>query len=286
MLPRHPRGRGGFATRGPPRKSPSPSPSPLETNEFFPSLLDVLKVRYTLQWKLREGFPVELIDEIIDDAEYWPSTEHHMEEGDQHTVIGTDRDQVLLKTVPLCYDRKNLEQPSPKQLPHRGSHPCRKIVFHLSSHDQGSSGSFNEEMYSASWTWFDIEVIRGAHKRNMYVNGEEQELLEDERGHVRRHFEPNDELLLPRQTKLQVNGKHVRKLQNNTIVWHYLDDIQYDSHEAHEIERTKGRGQSTLDGQYVRDLEVGDSIALWARARFPGWTNHVYRARVRVFWAV
>ncbi|KAJ5663820.1 hypothetical protein N7507_004551 [Penicillium longicatenatum] len=254
---------------------------------YFPSIWDVFKVRYLLQWKLSEGFPAELVDEIIDAAEYWPSTEHHMAKENECRIIRNDQDQVLLKTVPLCYSRKSLEQSAPKPLPHRGMHPCRKIVFEISSHDQGAKGyGLRPDMYTATWTWFDTEMIRGAHTRQMYIDGVEQELLHNERGQVRQHYGPKDELLLPRDNKVQVNGKHMGDVQNHVIVWHYLDNIPFDSPEAYEIEGTKGRGRSTLDGRYVRELEVGDSIALWARARFPGWTNYVYKATVRVFWAV
>ena len=77
-------------------------PSP-ETEDYFPDLWDVLRIRYLLQWKGRIRLPIELVDVIIDDAEYWPSTECHL---DEKVVVGTDRDQVLVKTVPLCYDRK------------------------------------------------------------------------------------------------------------------------------------------------------------------------------------
>lgn len=77
----------------------------LEDRTFYPSLWDVLKVRYLLQWKAcKAGLPAELVDAIVDAAEYWPSTEREMEGGPR--LISTDRDQVLLKTVPLCYDRK------------------------------------------------------------------------------------------------------------------------------------------------------------------------------------
>lgn len=141
-------------------------------------------------------------------------------------------------------------------------------------------------MYEHSWTWFDAEVIRGAHERNMYVDGVEQELLENERGQEKRHFSSGDDLLLPRSNKLQSNGARVSETQHVEITWHYLDDIQPESEEAYEIERSKGRGRSTLDGHRVRELQVGDSIALWARARFPGWRNYVERASVRIFWAV
>lgn len=76
-----------------------------EDHTFYPSLWDVLKVRYLLQWKaFKASLPAELVDAIVDAAEYWPSTEREMEGGKR--IISTDRDQVLLKTVPLCYDRK------------------------------------------------------------------------------------------------------------------------------------------------------------------------------------
>ncbi|CAI7652454.1 unnamed protein product [Penicillium glandicola] len=250
---------------------------------FNPSLEDVLNVRHLLQWNVAHGLPEELIDMIIDAAEYWPSIEQKM----QHKrVIQKDRDQVLLKTVPLCYDRNSLEQgSSPTPLPHRGAHPCRKIVFNISSHDQGGRQR-RDNMYEFSWTWFDTEVIHHAHTRNMYVNGTEQEILDNERGQVRKHYTEADALLLPRGNKLQGNGAHVSDMQHNTIVWDYRDDIQADSPEAFEIQKTLGRGRLNLDGHGVHELEVGDSIALWARARFPGWSNHVERASVRMYWAV
>ncbi|KAJ5675803.1 hypothetical protein N7462_008700 [Penicillium macrosclerotiorum] len=266
--------------------TPSAEPGEGKSQEYFPSLWDVLRVRFLLQWKVTEGLPAELVDAIVDAAEYWPSSVTSMKEP-TNRIIYQDRDQVLLKTVPLCYDRKSLER-SPttsRPLPHRTAHPCRKIVFHLSSHDQGR-GPRRENMYESSWTWFDTEVVPKAHERNMYANGEEQDLLENEHGQTSRHFNPDDRLLLPRDNKLQVNGSRVSEVQNVEIIWHYLDKISPDSPLAYDIERTQGRGRSTLDGRAVRELEIGDSIALWARARFPQWSNHVSSAQIRVCWAV
>lgn len=89
--------------------SESAAPSTRDPNAddqtFHPSLWDVLRARHLLQWKAcKESLPTELVDEIIDAAEYWPSTVRQMEGG--RRIISADRDQVLLKTVPLCYDRK------------------------------------------------------------------------------------------------------------------------------------------------------------------------------------
>ncbi|EPS25986.1 hypothetical protein PDE_00922 [Penicillium oxalicum 114-2] len=291
-----------------------------ENQEFKPNTWDVLQVRALLQWRL--GLPVEIIDQIVDTAEYWPSTTVQMKvpEGRSYRHISKDRDQVLVKTVPLCFDRKvcccgGLSLPAdvsehtytrarcsfsisahmkqledapdtPRPLPSRSHvHPCRKVVFHLSSHDQGP-GRIAPNMYEHSWTWFDVEVIRAAHTKKMYVNGEEQELLPHESGDIVTPREPDDPLLLPGPGKLQSNGARVVERQDVEIVWHYQDNILPDSPAALDIERTKGRGRATLDGRFVRDLQVGDSIAVWARARFPGWSNHVYRASVTVYWAV
>lgn len=69
---------------------------------FNPNLVDVLNVRDLLQWKIPRGLPEELVDMIIDAAEYWPSIEQKMQD---QRIIQKDCDQVLLKTVPLCYDR-------------------------------------------------------------------------------------------------------------------------------------------------------------------------------------
>ena len=85
---------------------------------------------------------------------------------------------------------------------------------------------------------------------------------------------------------LQSNLVATAETQPHEITWHYFDSIDPDSVEAEAIHLSKGRGRATLDGSFVRNMEVGDSVVLWARARFPGWENHVKVAAVRVFWAV
>lgn len=98
----------GLFNRAPPKDEDAPASQPesiADTGIFYPSLWDVLKVRYLLQWKAyQQSLPAELVDAIVDAAEYWPSTERRME--GIKRIIAKDRDQVLLKTVPLCHDRK------------------------------------------------------------------------------------------------------------------------------------------------------------------------------------
>lgn len=74
-----------------------------EPQPFYPSIFEVFKVRYLLQWKIvADGIPPEMVDLIVDAAEYWPSREESMGE---RTVIRKDTDRELLRTGPLCAER-------------------------------------------------------------------------------------------------------------------------------------------------------------------------------------
>ncbi|PYH46656.1 uncharacterized protein BP01DRAFT_390892 [Aspergillus saccharolyticus JOP 1030-1] len=250
---------------------------------YYPSCYDVLKVRYLLQhiWKWKrnseELFPVELVDMIVDAAEYWATSESGLE---GETIIRKDQDQALLTTVPLCYDVNTLDSDSPQMLPHRTVHPCRKIIFSILAHDQGwGGGARNKGPYDGSYTWFDTQIIHSAQKPPPCSEEATQGVQ-----HV--HFESGNPLLLPSPHKLQSNRTADKNPQLHRITWHYLDDVPSESSEAEDIENSTGRGRATLDGSQVRSLEVGDAIQVWGRARFGGWINHVQRVSVRVFWAV
>lgn len=92
---------GMSSNSGRPESESGPGPEP-----FYPSLHDVFKLRYLLRWKVVPGgLPTEMVDLIIDAAEYWPSTVTSMA---QATRIRKDRDQELVRTWPLCFDEKVL----------------------------------------------------------------------------------------------------------------------------------------------------------------------------------
>lgn len=89
-----------------------PGPEP-----FYPTINDVLKARYILRWKIRsEGLPMEIVDMVIDAAEYWPSMEVSMkkpvirtdkgEELAQKIVVRQDQDRELVRSLPLCFDEE------------------------------------------------------------------------------------------------------------------------------------------------------------------------------------
>ncbi|PLB44735.1 hypothetical protein P170DRAFT_439986 [Aspergillus steynii IBT 23096] len=248
---------------------------------YFPDLYDVLKTRHILRWKVVPGgLPLEIVDMIVDAAEYWASVVSEMR---GQRIIRQDGDQVLVRTSPLCYDEKTLGSPSPKLLPHRTIHPCRKIIFFVRSHDQGWGGGRRADRspFQGSNTWFDVEVVHSAHEGTPAEASTLPEVGDD--GIRLRAGHP---LLNPSSCKLQSNRTYVRDAEEYTITWHYLDRIPADSAEAEEIERAQGRGRATLDGSQVCTLGLGDAISVWGRARYGGWTNYVEQVSVRVFWAV
>ncbi|KAE8351224.1 hypothetical protein BDV28DRAFT_158937 [Aspergillus coremiiformis] len=251
---------------------------PSSSAPFYPGIYDVLKVRYLLRWKIiREGLPVEIVDLIVDEAEYWPSIEAALNE---KRIIHQDGDQVLARTAPLCYDPKTLGSDSPRVLPHRTRHPCRKIVFSIASHDQGFAGS-GHGTFHGSYTWFDAEVVPSAH---LLASADAGSIPEPDANGIR--FGQGHPLLLPSSHKLQSNRTAVRGTQHYEITWHHLDNLDARSVEAEEIQENQGRGRATLDGSQVRAMQVGDVVSVWGRARFGAWSNHVEQLSVRVFWAV
>ena len=73
-----------------------------DNNQYYPTLDDVLRTRHVLAWKIvPEGLPSEIVDMIVDAAEYWPSTVTRLQ---KKMVVHQDRDAVVVVTQPLCYD--------------------------------------------------------------------------------------------------------------------------------------------------------------------------------------
>jgi len=85
--------------------------------------------------------------------------------------------------------------------------------------------------------------------------------------------------------KIQCNRTAGSELEHHHIEWSWTDDIDPHSSEAQELE-AMGRGSSTGDGKFIKNLKVGDMVTVWGHARFPGWTNNVQKVQVRVYWAL
>ena len=91
--------------------------------------------------------------------------------------------------------------------------------------------------------------------------------------------------LLPSMKALQKNITARRETKKHLIIWSANDNVVPDSLDAMELEKM-GRGKDTGNGAFVRNMKVGDTVTVWAKARFPQWLNFVEEVRVDVYWAV
>ncbi|EAA34853.2 hypothetical protein GE21DRAFT_2199 [Neurospora crassa] len=159
-------------------------------NPYQPTATEVILVRAMLEKALR--LPPEIINGILDHAEYWPHTSTVIDYSNwpqgQRVVNagdGNSENAFLLRTLPLGFlkppssffeNDSNREVPlepiprEPKEFPVDTyqsrisptlSHPCRKIKFTIVSHDQGWGGEARtRRTYNSSYTWFDIGLER------------------------------------------------------------------------------------------------------------------------------
>jgi hypothetical protein len=191
----------------------------------------------------------------------------------------------------------------------RGKHPCRKVVFTIKSKDQGWGGEpAHRGTYKGSYTWFDAGLER--------LEAIDASKLKDTRESLPEQFRPQfqvgkdppilcdtytilpgikdsaypsnlefDDPFLPPPTRIQSNVTASQEIKEHIITWSYNDCIKPESLEGEELEE-QGRGRASATGEFVRSLEVGDIITVWARARFPGWKNNVQEVRIDVYWAI
>jgi hypothetical protein len=85
--------------------------------------------------------------------------------------------------------------------------------------------------------------------------------------------------------KIQGNKTANREWQDYSIVWSWTDSLDAESPGADALE-VSGRGRATGNGEFVRNLQVGDVVTIWGLARFPGWVNHIEKVGIKVYWAI
>ncbi|KAK4186413.1 hypothetical protein QBC35DRAFT_464721 [Podospora australis] len=180
-----------------------------EDGIYLPSPVDVLVVREMLTRATLAGdttLPPELINKVLDFAEYWPhsATEVAWGDDDPKRIYGSHREhenQFLLRTLPLGIERwgspdlfrrpigpkppskdETNEYPvdcfqklagASSQDAHLLKNPCRRIVFTIRSHDQGWGGEIADHgTHRGSWTWFEA-----GHER--WYKGDPEELMSE-----------------------------------------------------------------------------------------------------------
>ncbi|EDR00465.1 uncharacterized protein LACBIDRAFT_313370 [Laccaria bicolor S238N-H82] len=245
------------------------SETELHPDQYHPSSEnEVLHVQQTMM----NFVPVELADLIVDYAQYWPRLASCREANPPITINSTSGSGGVLNDAYQFYLVTDRPIPEWSDSNLKVVRKVRKVVFRIWSHDQGWGGDDGlVGNYEGSWTWFEAAIWRG----------EEQPFL------VHR----------PESSNLSVPATHQDDLNPDTSkVWHLQSNIRASAKEAfHEVVWTdvedwtvNSWGETgSGDGRgFVRLLQPGDKIAVIARARYPGWVNHVRRVEVEIFYSL
>lgn len=141
-------------------------PSSTPAQPYKPDPLDVLRVKRLVTIASKSRLPIDLTDDILDFACYWP----HVAACTTRALTARGASQIedvfVLRSPPLCPEAAewNIESGPPLgPLPQLHSeHPVREIVWTLRSHDQGWSGEdpATKGTYLPSYTWFDVSLER------------------------------------------------------------------------------------------------------------------------------
>ncbi|PMD30891.1 hypothetical protein L207DRAFT_520003 [Hyaloscypha variabilis F] len=318
-----------------------------------PSVEDILTVKQILATKGK--LPLELIDTIIDFAEYWIKTTTCRTDGEVRVLAGREgENKLLLRSYPIGYvptkdnpttinmRRKDewISRPSkpwiePDDFPNnvtqevidhwsrnispRGEFICRKIVFSIKSHDQGWGGPHGcRGTYKGSSTWFDVglETVSAIRERATFeASGNNpmphfsipdpqspdadsnsiicttRTILPITKRRVTAHEPPQTEAefhfdLDPGLDCLQRNKTATKDTTDHVITWSCTDDIMDpDSMDAMKLDNV-GRGRASGNGEFVRNLKVGDVVTIWGKTRYGNWVNNVEEVKIEVYWAV
>ncbi|KAG2158225.1 uncharacterized protein EDB93DRAFT_1246076 [Suillus bovinus] len=284
------------------------SPKVHPSGSFKPTTADIIKVKQYFKL-FAIPLPDELIDDIIDAASYWAHTSLTVE---GCTVARAGADKMYMRTLPLAVygtegdfllDKENLQGEvfvlgglPPTELecaPPTRAKPFRMIEFQLWSHDQGWGGDHDcQGTYNGAYSWFDASVERLDSMSyftrsiewpsSLLFTAADAQRLTDNVTFIQKDIK---QPFLPPPSTLQKNIVAERQTTHHVITWTDLDDVKEGSPEAIAA-GNRGQGWKSYDGSFIRDLQVGDCITLWMRARFPGWKNEAMKAKITVFWAV
>ncbi|CAD6444105.1 af724416-380e-4b7f-9561-d406b960dbf8 [Sclerotinia trifoliorum] len=338
-----------------------------DADRFLPSVEDVLEVKKIFFNAAKETrLPLEIIESIIDLAEYWPhattsgfaipgSRDNRPFDNPRKEITvrsgARTENQFLLRSLPIGYfpfrenkhdlpSQKHLEDeteftkvepkpwPSDEQIPQdateevikqwaevslcRGQFPCRKIIFRIRSRDQGWGGvRADKGTYRGSYTWFDVGLERTYATRQDphfrpydYTQESSNEIVCGVQTIIPEVVQPNPDdvpenhrdstatypatfkhKLNPDTKVLQKNKTATAIPENHVITWRFNDNIHPESPEADKLEE-QGRGRDTGNGEFVRNLRIGDVVTLWAKARYPGWANTIEDVSIEVYYAI
>ncbi|KAJ3877408.1 hypothetical protein F5879DRAFT_978334 [Lentinula edodes] len=218
--------------------------------------------------------PIEIIDLILDFAEYWPCL---------RVDSNSEIEAVASSTITLEATWLYLISPPipPREISGTDSRHrrIRKVTFEMESHDQGwTSFPENRGTYKGSWSWFEAIIFRASVSPcwldlnsdpfNLGATFNAQDIKE-------LFPEPN-----PNGWLIQSNIVASNESLSHSVTW-----TEFEDEEAH-VDPTSLKGREGLGHELIRSLEPGDKIMLMAKSKFPGWANHVYEGSIEIYYSV
>ncbi|KAL1688618.1 hypothetical protein GGG16DRAFT_127065 [Schizophyllum commune] len=235
---------------------------------------------------LKRGLPMELALHILEYAEYW--TREILCERTGNLVVKSSGTPNESST--WCY----LVSPPFQSKP-------RKLRFHVTSHDQGSSGGHFDhyKLFRGSHSWFEVALMRP--KRLEVDDSDEGQAPEAATSWIEvvqagdvdfvNATAANPGAIAlddPRYEPVRINGLTHAPLQCNRVAVDTAErhSIEWRVDEDDVVQRWGLQSEDTgsaFGGGFVRAARPGDCIAVFARARGPGWENRVESVTIEAF---
>lgn len=70
------------------------------------------------------------------------------------------------------------------------------------------------------------------------------------------------------------------------VEWNYDDDVDFEDEVVVKKLYDVGRGEQMGNGEFVRNMRIGDVVIVWGKMRFGGWINNILLVKVEVYWLV
>ncbi|EWC43490.1 hypothetical protein DRE_07522 [Drechslerella stenobrocha 248] len=270
-------------------QAPAPAPAPALTPAQYEQ-----DARATTEL-LASRIPPELIPDILDNADCFA---HATLAARNHTASVHDNDAIYLTAfVPdfPAFDDDTAGRGGRVDAGGRRGR-VRRVVFSLSSHDQGwSSWPGDNGSFRGAWSWFDVELWRDKPAVATSTATTAAATTSGDGGGGGGAEDNKQEKELVGTWLLQRNRHATRTSEDHVITWDWrtdeLDDDDDDKWEPKTLRNSGHRDRWHRDGRiangaFVRELRGGDEIRVIMKARYPGWSCTVDRCKIELFWAV
>jgi len=238
---------------------------------WTPSYADICIARAMLKSR---GLPTELVLDILEYAQYVPEVEFTTT---QRTVASAPSSSAVVCLVAgVLADDITHKLGSPK-----AKLKTTEIEFHIDSHDQGWTSEQTQGTFDTS-SWLEVSIVRGENRMpnnhqeslsNAYTNNYNNPVT------MHHHLRTKGQKLVARPAEASIGPQGGEEplawyLQGNRVT--ERENTKYrvlwgrDHHEANEDNEGAGTGVKFVEG-----LQEGDSVVVWARAKYPGWRCEV-----------